>query len=325
LRWFWPGLAPSEGSRQLQAARERARDAQLSPALRARLALADATISLVFGDYAHSLAAAEAALTLARSLGDEFEIAVALRACAQAMRLLGRVAESMEFLEDAAARFRRLGATRFLALTLDVLAAHHRAEGDLSLARFELEEAIAAARVTGFERGLQMFEVNLAELEFASGNVMRAIELAEAAVTRSYAVYVPRVFGIARANLAGYYAALGRWDAARQCALQAIVLGREAQRPQTVARAIEIIAAAAAEEGRPELAARLCGFADASLAALGSERDPAEAARREQLLATLERYFDGPKFAALRASGSALTEEAALELTGAVPQRASVA
>jgi predicted ATPase/class 3 adenylate cyclase len=310
LRWYWSGLAAVEGRELVALALAAAERVAIEPALLVRLQLADAAIATSFGDHARQLEASERARSLAESVGERLEAAMALRTYAQALYFLGRGAEAEPLLRAALGEFRALDCKRFAALTLDVLAIQRwSAGGDLDVARAELEEAVALAAETGFERGMLFLDTNLAEVEFALGNVGAAIALGERAVHRTYATRESLSLAIAWSNLAMYYAVEQRWPEAQSAADCALGFAHEADTRAYADFALQTLAAVQAKRGEWHTAAQVLGFVDARLVTLGLERGTTEQAAYARLLAALREHF-GAGLEAVLAAGAALSDDA---------------
>ena len=103
-------------------------------------------------------------------------------------------------------------------------------------------------------------------------------------------------------------------DTARAAALcaESMVLSRDNGDRLQLARALEGLAGVAATTGRPELAARLLGAAEALRLAIQGPLWPSERASYDQHLAATRAALDQTEFAASWAAGRALTLEQAI-------------
>jgi predicted ATPase/class 3 adenylate cyclase len=319
LRWFWSGLAASEGRREVRRALDVAERIGTSPAVRARLDIAAATIATVFGEFAEQLALAEHAIELLGRTGDRLDRAIALRMQSQALYHLGRVSEGRPLIETALAEFRALGVRRHIVLALDIVAAQRSAAGDAVGARADYVEAVRLATDSGFERMLLFLDVNLGEAEFALGNVAAAIPLAERAVRRSYAKREPATFAVGWSNLGMYYGLQERWMESADAAATALVFARESALRDYAAYAFQIAAAVAAAQGDAKTGALLLGFADRALGRFGATRGQTEGAHRAEAESLARTRLDQASFEGYLVAGASLTEDEAARLAWPPP------
>jgi len=290
---FYTDYAPIEGRGAVSAALDAGTRVELATATRGRLHLAEAMVSSRFEEFARQYEAATLAAGAFGQTGDALGEAMALRSQGLAAGALGRRIEASRLLDDALARFRRLGARRFTAITLWGIADTHRLNGNFEQARAVFIEALELAALCGYDRGLPMFEINLAEVEYAVGDVAQAIARVEALA----AAPLPQgdaLRGFAWSNLSAYYGAAGRHAEARTSALKALDLAMESQLASTAALAIQHLAFVAAQSGRSRFAARLLGCADVQLTRLRHVRQFTDEREYEALLQLLERQLGGP-------------------------------
>jgi non-specific serine/threonine protein kinase len=316
LRWFWSGIAPSEGTVLVRRARVLAAQCELPIVVRGKLAIAEAVLATGLGDYRTQRDAAYRARQAWHAAGDELEHAIADRTYAQALLSLGDEREGLPILEAALAVLRQHGCGVFASLALDTLGVHHFARGDIVTARGCLTEAIALARAAGFERGLLFFNVNLAEIEALSGNVDAAIALCRASLDRTYAKRELYTFALAWSNLAMYYSRLDRWDEALEAATAGFQHARESGIASFAAFALQTIAAVLVFRGDAHDGARLAGYVDARIAEIGFERGATENAQYQRLLARARAIVGRGDVDAELTRGRALSPDDALQLAG---------
>jgi predicted ATPase/class 3 adenylate cyclase len=285
---FYTDYAPIEGRGAVRAASDAATALELATETRARLHLADAMVSSRFQEFERQYEAATLAGDAFAQTGDALGEAMALRSQGLALGALGQRGEASRLLEEASVRFRRLGARRFTAITLWGIADTHRLSGNFELARAVFLEALELAARSGYDRGLPMFEINLAEVEYAVGELAQAIARVEA-LTAAPSRRDDALHGIAWLNLAAYYGAAGRYAEARTAALKALDLAMEADLAAAAAMSIQHLAFAAAQTGQGRLAARLLGSANAQLMRLRSVRQFTDEREYEALLQLLDR------------------------------------
>jgi non-specific serine/threonine protein kinase len=320
LRWVWSGLAPSEGLAAVRRARALAAGCELSLAVRAKLAIAEAALASGLGDYRTQRDAAFVARRHWEAADDELETAIADRTYAQALLFLGDEREGLPILEAALGVFRAHGCATFAALALDTLGVHHFARGDIVTARGCLTEAIALARASGFTRGLPFFNVNLAEIEALSGNVEAAIALCRASIEQPSAKRELYTLALAWSNLAMYYARFDRWDDALEAATSGFAYARESGVPSFEAFALQTIAAVYVFRGDAHDGARLAGYVDARITEIGFERGATENGQYQRLVARARAIVGRADVDAELARGRALSPAAALQLAGFAPE-----
>jgi predicted ATPase/class 3 adenylate cyclase len=275
-------------------------------------------------------------------LDDRERAAVAQRVRGQGLHCLGRSNEARALIERAIATFRAHDADRHLAMALSARAVIDTALGAFADARAAFAEAIPLAARSGYDHALFAMESNLAELEFAEGDAARAIELARSAVGRTSLVGDALLRAVAFANLAMYEASVANWPAARAAANDALAIAGDRREHWVVYSALQTLAEVTAtetrsatteEDGDPvaarvERAARVLGYVDARLSALGAPREPTEQRGYDRLRTTLENNAPEAAIARWLAAGASLTFENALALTtspDAMPRRRSPA
>jgi predicted ATPase/DNA-binding XRE family transcriptional regulator len=309
---YWPSRQPREGRMWLETAQERI-DAPRDPSLTAAVALALAAV-LPLGVQRREQA--ERAVAAHRDLSNERELARALRLFGNALVFGGRAEEGESALEEALAIARRLGDERRVVASLDSLSAARRLRGDLDGARVLLQEALELSVVRDgvTSRGHSHFLSNLAELEFARGDIARAVELA----TQARSLF--RILGdqdeaaLMSANLAAYALAEDRLEAASVYAREALEEVHGQMQPFGLVVALEHVAVIAGLSGDRERAASLLGFTDARLQSLGLARQPTERLGYDRLRTLLAASFSAAELARRLDEGAALSEERAIEL-----------
>ncbi len=138
--------------------------------------------------------------------------------------------------------------------------------------RTAYDEALGIYHDMGDERRCVRIEINLAELEFVAGQVGAALALGRTAASRAREVGAFHREAMVRANAAAYHLVLREIDEAKREARVALALARSTQADVQSFFAIQHLAAVAVLEGDAERAARLRGYVDARLGALGFGR-----------------------------------------------------
>jgi diguanylate cyclase (GGDEF)-like protein len=176
-------------------------------------------------------------------------------------------------------------------------------------------ELIQHYRSEGNDHHAAVLLRSLAEIEFARGNVERAIECTYEPEALSLDISQRMVMDT---NLTCYLVAAGRFTEAREVGSK--VIAQTWQRQLRVGRVLTIqhLALAAVLEGDAERAARLCGFVDAAVTELEFVREFTERYTYERLLNLLYDRLAQRKLERLRAVGADMTDErAAQEATAA--------
>jgi predicted ATPase/class 3 adenylate cyclase len=316
LARVWAYLVAAEGRRWILAAQEAADDAT-PPDVSARLDLAEAQIDGVLGMHEASHAAAERALQRYAALGDAEGIAQAQRHAGRGLVFLGRASEGEALLREALAAFERLGDRILAGAAMENVAIARNALGDVEGARMFHAEALAIFKANGAERLAVALANNLAEAEFRGGNADAALRLTrEALATGRAAIFTHRA-ALLTNNMAAYLVALGRYGEARVAGREALGMARDVHYQVLVAWALQHLAATAALRPSDDAAdraraARLLGYVDARLGALGTHREYTEEREYDSVLAALRESLGPLELERLRAEGGAWTEEAAV-------------
>jgi tetratricopeptide (TPR) repeat protein len=328
LSHAWWDLPSEEGRRWLELALASSNDAQ-PPALLAKLDLTSAQFDAIVNQHESSFAAAERAIQRYRELDDPLGVADAQRIGGRALLFMRRFREAEEMLDAALDTYRSLGARRRIAQVLHNLATASDMAGDMDLARSRLAAAVTIFEETGADAIAASMMVDLAETEFHAGDLVAALRISETALAINRAQ--PRGCFIWRtlSNRAAYLIAAERYDEARRDASEALALARAARHDTTVAFAIQHLAAVAAfgpardaQQTRDGLAhaARLLGYVEARLIALGPVRDFTEQREAGALHAALDRALDAGELAALMHEGRTWTADRAVaEALGGEP------
>ena len=207
-------------------------------------------------------------------------------------------------------RVARSGPHCFISAALEL------GSGDADSARSLFAEALTLLKSLGASRPAAHVALNLAELEFKSGNPAEAVRLANEALDADGALNDRDAVVYDLCNLAAYEAALKLWEASVAHAREALALARERGMTSAAVWTIQHLAAVAAlrpvfdttlavEQRRR--AARLVGFVDARVAAEGLQRDFTERREYEQILAGAREAL-GTEAGALVEEGSTWTE-----------------
>jgi predicted ATPase len=309
--WELANLAP-EGLRRSETILAVTRDPESHEALPILLAIA--RLAMISHVYWHSFELYERSKALARRYEDERGFAEALRIGARARRILGNETQRcVPELRDALEVIRKEGNPYRVARTLTDYGFELVDSGDGEGGRAILREAEAATMALDWPHLSAHLEINLAELEFRSGEAASAVERGRRLVETLEARSATAMYALALTNLAAYLAVQGALDEAYDRGRHAIAASIARDLHFCVAWCIQTVALVLANRGRTEVAARLLGYVDEYVEFTASKREPTETLVQKRLLALLqplgERRFDEEHRA-----GRALVERQAIHL-----------
>ncbi len=248
------------------------------------------------------------------ALGESLRVAEAQGDLGRELTVLGRAAEAETLWLEALGTARRLRSRKLPAEILASLAEASIARDDLKEARVRFSEALALAKASEHTMLESIVAANLAEAEFRGGDAAAALRLAGEAVAASRTFNDSTTFSVANylSNMAAYLVALGRYEEGRVHAREALELARDVQHHTGVACSLQHVAAVAAlrtpddetsaGEDRAR-AARLFGYTDARLAALGGLREYTEQREYDAGIAALRGVLGFEETDALLAEG----------------------
>lgn len=308
--WELANLAP-EGLRRSETILAVTRDPQGRDALPILLAIA--RLSMISHVYWHSFELYERAKALALRYGDERAFAEALRIGARARRILSiEPHRCVPELRDALEVIRKDGNPYRVARTLIDYGFELVDSGDGEGGRAILREAEAATIALDWPHLSAHLEINLAELEFRSGEAVSAAERGQRLVTALHPRTATAMYALALTNLAAYLAVLGQIDEAHERAREAIVAALARDLHFCVAWGIQTVALLLAGRGKAQLAAQLLGYVDEYVEFTSSKREPTEILVQKRLLAMLSPVPD--RFEEAHRAGRELTEGQAIQL-----------
>jgi predicted ATPase/transcriptional regulator with XRE-family HTH domain len=327
LGWVLPA---AEMQRWVRAASELVDHGTPVPVV-AQLQLAKATFAHQLAQRNVCLEAAEHALTLYRRLGSERGTALSQSLAGGSLAAFGRYSEAEPLLQEALEAARRLGDRRLAADVLHKMGVALLAVGDFEGARGQLTESLRLAKLAGAEFFANAVQTMLAQNEFEAGDPETALRLMAEVLaihrTMTYPLAVPSM-ATGLFNTAGFLLNLRRYDEAAVHASEALELARGLQLSVLVAFCLRTLALVALLKLRPGARrasgenariARLFGFADARLNALGAstmrhglqeEYDRAIGGLRDELSAD--------ELARLTAAGARMTEDEAVDEVNAI-------
>ena len=194
---------------------------------------------------------------------DRFTRAKALVAASNVAGVRGNMDLAIAWSEEALAEFRELGSEAGIAWTLANLAIAPLEEGRLDEARSMLEEAEALHLKLNSPRGVRRVRHLLGQQAFAAGDVERSRLLLRDSTDLSLAA--ADKFGAASSlhTLGDVELASGELDEAEAAYEDALRLARDSSSDRLVCYCVAGLGAVAAQQGDPERAALLWGFAEA--------------------------------------------------------------
>ena len=159
-----------------------------------------------------------------------------------------------------------------------------------------------------------MVHCDLAELEFAAGDTLRALEVVEEAIPEARRLKDRERELVFSCNRAGYLMGLGEFVEAEAAARDALRLAREDDNREKTLHALEHLAAARACRGDEERACRLFGYVQAAYDQLGYRRETTERSSYDIGLAAMRRALDGETISRLTNEGRSMPELRAIAL-----------
>ncbi|MFO1398146.1 MAG: tetratricopeptide repeat protein [Burkholderiales bacterium] len=296
----------------LQAAHRACDDIADGAALGLRLVRAVRSYCLNRGLLEIGLAATAEALAREGAQAPDLARCRALTDAGQLATQMGRHDEALQFLDAALAIARALGDTRRIEATLQPLAQARMGQGDFAAARANVEEAIALATALGEEREVVAAQSLLAQIHRAAGDLALAIPLCEEVLAGTRRLDDPESVAAALVNLAMATVARGDAEAAVpflvECHAIVTDLGARALGQSLLEAAVGL----AVHRGDMPRAATLHGAVKTLAAASGLARDMADERYLAEHLAQARAALAPPAFAEAEAAGAALGFEAAL-------------
>jgi predicted ATPase len=287
----------------------------------AALKYAQARIAGNLREYEAELECSEVVLSYYRAMGDSLGIVRAQTTLSHALLYLGRRAEATAMLEEALMLARQVGERgRFTYACLLRLSAV-ATQNDVVAARAYIEEAIRHHKALAHESSIAMALLDLSECELGAGNPELALKhamesLAAAPVGNAFARSTA-MYGVSVCLVH-----LARYDEATKWVREALDIAREFHFGAYIAWCVEHLATIATlrrNDGRERQAslyvrsARIAGYADARLKAIGSARLPFVQPYYRRSLDRLRDAIGAPTVTSLMADGATMTEDEAIE------------
>ena len=321
LRWTWSRFSPAEGRDWTQRALAEI-DPATPPRVAGRLYLTEAQNASWLCRFQASRDAAGRAAALFLAAGDDtVDAAEAQWRIGNALIVLGRSEEGERHLRASVSACRRLESPKMLCWALLSFALARAYLDDFVEARALCDEALAIARERRFRNAASVILGSLADIEFRAGNQEAAVSLATEALSLAQDLESAHERTFHLSNLAAYLLALQRYDESRSAAREVVALGRELRSEVLTANGLEHLAATAALRPGSDaerslddrrMAARLLGYVNERLAALGALREATEIKEYDVVLPALEKSFGAKALESLMLEGRTWTEERAV-------------
>jgi tetratricopeptide (TPR) repeat protein len=193
-------------------------------------------------------------------IGDEFGAMRGRIAYGEALTRLLLTDEAATELTKAWEYFTATANARWANYALSALSRNALWRGDMQLARDRAAQVLDEARAQGDDRLTGVMLNNLAEREFAMGNIDRAIEVVNESIEHDRAGKNVVSLCNGLANLAAYLIAKGAFDEAQPVARESLRRAIDVQNPNLFACGIQHLAVVSAVRGNSERAALLLGF-----------------------------------------------------------------
>ncbi|MFZ0031973.1 MAG: helix-turn-helix domain-containing protein [Candidatus Cybelea sp.] len=323
MRSEWVLFAVLEGQRWLVAALELV-DERTPASVLAGLDYVGASIASVLSQDELQLARSRSAVARYRVIGDSLGIALAQSLEAQALLNFGRVAEAQSVLTEARSFASNLGNRWLLGYILRLFAYASTLDADLDKARRYIVEARQNYEAVGAKSDIAWSIEAHGAIEFRAGNAELALQHAAHALTIFRALHRARGIAWMLHHIIDYLVVLGRYDEAEENAHEGLEVARENSMDVAATYALQNLAVIAALRPQKEArrsepfvrAARLYGFVNARLAAIGSARRWLDSPEDEPLyhrgLAIMRDALGGEAVEKLMVEGATLTEELAV-------------
>jgi predicted ATPase/transcriptional regulator with XRE-family HTH domain len=317
LTVVWQYFARVEGRRWIALALELVDE--LTPAsVLAVLEYCEATVAMLLREYHRQLTCATSASARYLTVGDSLSAARAQDVASLALFLLGRVREAGALAQEVLARARSAGDRRLVALALRTLSSVCASTGDLAKARQYVAEALQIYGVLGATHDASSALNDLAYVESCAGNAELALRHSADALARCRDTDDLSATMDARDALTKNLIWLGRYDPAEERAREMLGIARERHEDVYAAFALQHLGSIIAL--RPHVAAqarlhaaRVLGFSEARIAAMGSARALDYQWVYDRTVAALCDAMGAAAFEKLVAEGAAMTEEQAVD------------
>jgi len=267
------------------------------------------------GRTVRAIEVATVAVTFARESGDPSTLAQTLTQCASRSVIAGRLDAAEAELAEAERIPEASASPGISLLLLETRAILSLERGDFETAARTLEHLRKEQHALGNAGNEFITTLNLAEVEHERGRTSRAIAILQETVEVARSAASKKFLTALLLNLAGYLAAVDDLPGAVAAAREAIEINASREPDHVyVAIACEHLALVYALRGDLTRAAILEGYADATFARHGFERELTESTTHDRLSALLRAGLVPGELARVTAEGAALAPEAAIAL-----------
>jgi predicted ATPase/transcriptional regulator with XRE-family HTH domain len=288
---------------------------QTPPDLVAKLKLAQAELATHLDQSALQLASAQEAVAYYSEVGDTLRLVRAQTLLGGAHFRFGQTDEAFAILEETLSIARRLGSRWDLWRVLRNLGLF-LLDHDLAASRTYLTEASQLLQAVDDRYNIAVMAIDFASLASEEGDAESALRhLTDVFEKHRSFINSKRWTVLARRDIARSLVALGRYEEARANAIKSLGAAREAQFDVLFADALRELARIGVLReticlpGAHVSAARILGFVDVRLRALGSDYDVG----LDPLFAAVREALGAETFANLVAEGATMTEEQAVQ------------
>jgi predicted ATPase/DNA-binding SARP family transcriptional activator len=259
LRWFFARMALlEEGARWLDEGL--AHRADLSPELRLMGLTAASTVAWMRGDFSRTRDLGEEGIAVARQLGDQHQLAIALIVRGAAVVYEGDLERAEQCFKEAHGLCEQLGDRWGLAWMLTCWSVASRRSGRPAVALGQLEEALAIFRALHDRHGQVLPLVNLALAAQEMGDLDEAHRLASEAAAIATSLRDRQLQHVSLCVLGRVELSRGHLAAARDLLVHSIRGFPGGHNQLMVAIDLEGLAVLAVMAGHPDDAATVMGF-----------------------------------------------------------------
>ena len=236
----------------------------------------------------------------------------ALWVAGQICSYTGRYEEAQRHLHESLAIARHQGDRRMIAAVQNILAFAALGRGDRAAAKIHCEEALDLARELGSKSEIAVASNALAQLHRLDENLDDAEPLYDEVVALAHELGIRSFAAVGLLGLAMVAIGRGSVERARDLLREVLTIADETGSKTAWQSTLEVAAGLSVLRKEPERFARLYGAAEAQTLRTGIQRDPADAAFLQPLLASTRAALGEARFTAAEASGRALPFDGAI-------------
>ncbi|GGF49806.1 hypothetical protein GCM10011611_65290 [Aliidongia dinghuensis] len=284
------------------------------PVMAARLLQHAGGLRVIVAEGPAALTFLKQAEALYRQIDDRIGLASVLAIIGAILSIRSEFAEARTLLNEAKDLLADQQSTKQLFSIENALGIVASTMDEPAEARTSYVRALQLAREMGNAAGEGEILNNLADLEFGCGNIERAIDWAQKAVSQFRSCELFPRLGLALYNLATYLIAKDELSTARPHAEEALSLAGDAG-GLTLLACLQQWALIGALEGRHDEAARLLGFVELTYASTGEVREKPEQQIYDRLSALLATALSPASLQNRAAEGASWSEAQALRFT----------